>query len=204
MKIFMETFLLDLKFKGDRKYIQGPDIYNKVLEYLYNKNHTIKNIDLSFHKIAKRNLQGRLFTGNASIDVVSAVSVLKFKNKLNEPFIIHLSETDTEITDRYEYNERQITEPAVLNVNDKSISLSSETPYTNIEKIVSLNKALLNNLLPDPGKWYFTKLTVDRDINKEVSAKTKLVLTKNIGSKLTKTQILFDEIEKGYLYFSKV
>jgi hypothetical protein len=201
----METFLLNFKFKGDRKYIQGPDIYNRVLEHLYIKNYAVKNIDLSFHKIAGHHLQGKLFTANdAPSNASDAVSIFKFMDNENETYIIYLFETNDAVTEQAEYYEGKIVDPSTINISDKSISLSSATSYTNIEKIVALNKALLNKLLPDPGKWYFTKLTINGDINKEVSAKITLVLTKNIGSKITKTQIFFDEKEKGYVYFSKV
>ena len=201
---FMKEFQLDFKFKGDRNYIQGPDIYNRVLEFLYAEKFTIKNIDLSFHKIARHNLRCEIFKAdNGSRDTGDVVSVFRFTEG-NESYIIHLFETDTAITEYSEYNEEKIVESSSLNAVDKTIILSSPAPYTNIEKIVALNKALLNKLLTDPGKWYFTKLTVDSDINNKQPYTIQVTLVKNIGSKITKSQILFDGKEKGHLYFSKV
>jgi hypothetical protein len=200
----MKEFQLDFKFKGDRNYVQGPDIYNKVMEFLYAENFTIKNIDLSFHKIARHNLRGEIFkTDSGSRDAGDVISIFKFTDD-NESYVIHLFETDSVITEHTEYYEEKIVELSTLNVVDKTIILSSLAPYTNIEKIVALNKALLNKLLTDPGKWYFTKLTVDGDINNKHPYAIQVALVKNIGSKITKSQILFDGKEKGHLYFSKV
>jgi hypothetical protein len=199
----MTDFLLNFKFKGDRNYVHGTDIYTKVLQHL-SKEFTISNIDLSFHKVAKNNLAGELLpAGSVSSNKANPASIFKFNNTI-ETYIVRLFETNKEVTENYEYNEEEVIKGSVLNRDEKSILLRSSSSYTNIEKVVALNKRLLENLLTDPGKWFFTRISIDKDLNQLKPEVIALKLIKNIGSKITKTLILFDGKEQGYIYFSKV
>lgn len=201
----MKDFLLNFKFKGSRNYIHGSDIYTKIAEYLNAEGFNASNIDLSFHKVASNNLKGKLFTAdNISSNTANPVSIFKFMHNLNEPYIIHLFEADNEVRESYAYHEEKIADAASMHIDNKSILLASTTPYTNIEKVIALNKALLTKLFIDPGKWYFTRITVDKEVNAQSPGTINLKLIKNIGSKITKTLILFDDKEQGYIYFSKV
>ena len=199
----MEAFTLDFKFKGDRNYIHGTDIYIKITQYL-SKAYKPADIDLSFHKVVKNNLIAELYSINeADSTITNPVSVFKFNDNGNR-YIIKLTETSGIVKERYEYDEDKLVESAIFKEDEKSITLHSSSYYTNIEKVVALNKALLNKLFFDAGKWYFTRITINTDINAEAAETIKLQLINNIGSKITKTKIFFDEREKGYLYFSKV
>jgi hypothetical protein len=201
----MKGFLLNFKLKGNRDYVHGTDIYSKIMEHLNSENFKVSNIDISFHKIATHNLKAELYPSNTiNPGIKNLVSIFKFTNNLTKPYIINLFETNVKVTESYAYDEEKIINAAILNKTDKSILLTSAIPYKNVEKIVSLNKALLTSLLSDPGKWYFTRLTVGRDINQQTPVSINLKLIKNIGSKITKTLVLFDEKEQGHIYFSKV
>jgi hypothetical protein len=201
----MKDFLLNFKLKGNRNYIHGTDIYSKISAYLNSENFQVSNINLSFHKIVTHNLKGKLFSGDTiSSDIKNPACVFKFIHNMIEPQIICLFETDERVTESYAYDEEKITDAAKFNNEDKSISLTSAIRYKNIEKVVALNKVLLTNLLTNSGKWYFIRLTTDGDINEKTPDSINLRLVKNKGSKITKTLILFDEREQGYIYFSKV
>jgi hypothetical protein len=199
----MEVLSLDFKFKGERDYIHGTDIYSEITQYL-SKAYKPADIDLSFHKVVKNNLIGELYSiTEVGSKIIDPVSVFKFTNNSNK-YIIKLTEGSSIVKERYEYNEDKLVESAIFKEDEKSITLHSSPYYTNIEKVVALNKALLNKLFFDSGKWYFTRITIENDINKENVDMIKIQLTKNIGSKITKSIILFDDKERGYIYFSKV
>ncbi len=199
----MEAFSLDFKFKGDRNYIHGTDIYTKIMQHL-GKAYLPVNIDLSFHKVSRNNLAAELCCINEPASkIINPVSVFKFTSN-SDKYIIKLTEGSGIVKERYEYDEDKLVEPAIFKEDEKSITLHSSPQYTNIEKVVALNKALLNKLFFDDGKWYFTRIAITKDINAEDVANIRLQLINNIGSKITKTKFFFDEREKGYLYFSKV
>jgi hypothetical protein len=199
----MKDFPLNFKFKGNRNYVHGTDIYTKVLQHL-SKEFTISNIDLSFHKVVKNNLTAEFVpAGYVSSNKTTPASIFKFASS-KETYIVYLFETNEEVTENYEYNEDEVVSASVFNEDEKSILLNSSSSYINIEKVVALNKRLLENLLTDPGKWFFTRITIDKDLNQQQPEIITLKLVKNIGSKITKTLILFDDEEQGYIYFSKV
>ena len=81
--------------------------------------------------------------------------------------------------------------PAIFKEDEKSITLHSSPQYTNIEKMVALNKALLNKLFFDAGKWYFTRITINTDINAEAADTIKLQLHKQHWLKNNKDEIFF-------------
>jgi len=53
----MEAYNLDFCFKGNRTYVHGTDIYNAMFDYLQSIKSEVSMIDLSFHGIAKKNIE---------------------------------------------------------------------------------------------------------------------------------------------------
>ena len=199
----MKDFSLNFKFKGNRNYVHGTDIYTKVLQHL-SKEFTISNIDLSFHKVVKNNLIAEFLPGDhVNSDNAIPASIFKFTEPVKTN-IVYLFETNNEVTENYEYNEEDVIKASIFKGDEKSILLNSPSSYTNIEKVVALNKRLLENLFTDAGKWFFTRITIDKDLNQQQPEIITLKLIRNIGSKITKSLILFDGEEQGYIYFSKV
>ncbi|MCB0476397.1 MAG: hypothetical protein KDC69_12020 [Flavobacteriaceae bacterium] len=147
------------KFKGNRKYIHGTDLFNECVKMLENEGLSeVSDIDMSFHKIMKQQLKGYLMSEDelSETDHFSFVFSFKFKDK---KYFIGLNEVDMEVEGRYEYPEEQIVELSKFQEADKSILLSDPISFSFIEKIVALNKGLLERLFPEiSGKWYFTLL----------------------------------------------
>lgn len=200
----MENFDLQFKFKGGRRYVHGTDIYTTVVEKLKG-GLDIVDIDLSFHKIITSQLKGELLPADVkSGNTESPAAIFKFKTARSETFIVRLFETGKAVTDEYPYDEDTIVDAAVTDPEGKNIELSTPLPYRTIEKVVALNKGLLNKLFTDSGKWYFTRITAFKDIETEQLSTIKITLEKNIGSKITKSLIEFDNRPVGYIYFSKV
>lgn len=194
----MKKHSLEFCFKGERDYVQGPDIYNQLANVFEGK---IKNgkIDLSMHGIAKQNID---------------ISPLKPKNEKLIKFVFNFIdeqgeknrffgiENDKKINCRYPYDEEKIFNLANLDTKEQSVSLDANTPYTFMENIVALNKYLLENLfLQKKGKWYFTKLQLKEFVN-ENTYPIKLVLQSNFNYKLTKTEAFVGTKLVGYIYFS--
>ena len=72
----MEAFLLDFKFKGERNYIHGTDIYTKIIQHL-SEGYKPGNIDLSFHKVVKNNLTAELFSADeAGLKIINPVLIM--------------------------------------------------------------------------------------------------------------------------------
>jgi len=194
------SIILKFCFKGDRTYVHGTDIYNKIVELLSSQ---IKNekFDLSFHGIARKN-----------IDLVSQMpeheSSLKFVCKYvgvnNHKNILYGVENSIDIECRYKYPEEDICNLSELNLQNQEVILEENSSFSFAENTVAINKYLLENLFPNvQGKWYFTRFQIKNKPSSDMYP-LKLILKANFNFKLVKTEILIKDKSIGFIYFSLV
>jgi len=68
-----------------------------------------------------------------------------------------------------------------------------------------MNKALVEQLYSEvEGKWYFTRLQLGNNISMSDVSSLKLDLKSNFQFKLTKSAIIVNDIEVGFIYFSLI
>ena len=195
---------LDFKYKGNRNYIHGTDIYTQVLNIFEETYGDVNDIKLSFHKIAKTNLDIEIIRkGNKGFEYSECAFIMELSNNSGE-YVVAGRPTSESVKGRYPYDEEKIVENCNFSKEEKSISLKNRSSHYNIELIVAMNKELLTQILPEPGKWYFGKLHLHKDINKIDSENIKVRLIRNIGSKITKSLISIDGQPIGEIYFTKV
>lgn len=193
---------LEFCFKGNRTYVHGTDIFNKLIEYLHDENKVVLSLDLSFHGIANSSL---MLSDTKPDNENSLKFAFKYMDINNNKQILYGSESNKTIDCRYEYDEDLICKASILDVKKQKIELCEDTNYSFIENIVALNKYLLENLFPDAkGKWYFTRLQLKEDINKNKIDAIRLEFKTNFNFKLTKTEIFIDNKALGFIYFSLV
>jgi len=192
-----EKFDLNFCFKGSRKYVHGTDIFRKLTEY-YGKD--IKNIDIAFHGITIRNMT--FFTEKPDDKEVKVT----FRCLRNEDKIkLFGIENDLSVDCRYEYLEEKIVVNSVVDIQEESIVLDAQTEYSFIEHIVAMNKALLEKLYNDMnGKWYFTRLQLNENISMSDVSSLQVILKSNFQFKLTKSAIVANGLELGFIYFSLI
>jgi len=193
---------IDFKFcfKGSRTYIHGTDIYNQLIKKL-GENMIDEKFDLSFHGIAKRNIDLSFVKPE---DVATIKFVCKYFDKNNKRNILYGFENTNNINCRYKYPEEDIYKLSKLNIDKKEVSLMEETSFTFVENTVAINKYLLENLFPQiSGKWYFTRFQISY-IPTNKAYPLKLVLKANFNFKLTKTEIFIKNKSCGFIYFSLV
>jgi len=190
-------------FKGNRDYVHGTDIYNESVKKLVELSpELITEIDFSIHKISHNDLAGYLTENESSFH---GESIAKFQFMQGaQKRVLYFIETQDKINCSYEYPEEDIVKASEYDPQKKMILLKENLPFTTIEKIVAMNKALLQSLFEDaPGKWYFTKLKVARQLSESV-VDIKLVFRKNLRFKLTQTEIFLGEEDIGQIFFSLV
>jgi len=201
----MEKIEFDFRFKGSRNYIHGTDMYNSIITYLLRNGYSpVTKINMAMHKIAKSNLEGLVLVDSQNVsgyepisDFVCTVGDQKYK--------IILIENDQPVVDRYPYPEADIIELSDIDKENKTIRLSQKIDFSNIEKVVALNKAIHENVFSDAsGKWYFTRLQVEKDLNIYDPEIIEIKIIKNMNFRLTKSEICFDSQKIGYIYFSLV
>ena len=188
---------LDFCFKGSRQYVHGTDIYSKLLE---RQNNEIKKIDIAFHGITLHNM-----TFSPVRPTVDDIKVTFRCMNDREKIILFGIENGTDIDCRYEYKEEKIIENSTIISSEESILLKAPTKYSFIEHLVAMNKALVESLYPDVnGKWYFTRIQLKETIDMSNVSSLQLRLKANFQFKLTKSVIIINEVEVGFIYFSLI
>lgn len=182
-------------FKGNRGYVQGPDIVSALLKEFSDKD--IKNIDLKFNGITATELD--LIEGLERAD--AKVNIRLLEDSVEKSY--QLIENGQQINCRYEYDENKIIEKTAINIDKQGVSLTDTTGFTFCENFVAMNKHLLQSIYPDEkGKWYFTRLELTKPIDNNSLIEVKLV--KNFNFRLTKSDILLNDNPVGSVYFSMV
>jgi hypothetical protein len=102
---------------------------------------------------------------------------------------------------RYEYPEDRVTSLCVI--QDRSVALNGESPFTFIESVVAMNKHMHQKLFADTlGKWIFTgiELTHGCDARKGLA----LRISRDVNFRLTRAEVLHHGQAIGNLFFSLV
>jgi len=187
--------ILSFCFKGERDYVQGPDIVAKLFD-CFSKNE-VTDVDLKFNGITSTNLI--LIEGNEEDNAKVNIRV-----KLDgEEKLMQLVENNEPINCRYKYDEDQIINKIELDLKSKQVFLKESTEYNVCENFVAMNKFLLKNLYPEEnGKWYFTRLEQKKMINTNALISVKLI--KNFNFRLTKSDIILNDEVVASVYFTMV
>ena len=196
----MKKYELEFCFKGNRNYVHGTDIYNKVIELLSS---SIKNekFDLSFHSIAKKNID---LVSQKPDDENKLKFICKYIDNDDIKKVLFGVENDINIECRYEYPEDDICNLSKLDLKNEEVTLDIDSSFSFVENTVAVNKYLLENLFPNTQrKWYFTRFQL-KYIPLDNIYPLKLKLKANFNFKLTKTEIFINNKTVGFIYFSLV
>lgn len=194
---------VEFSFKGERSYIQGPDLYNSLVNVGFPVEE-IKNIHFTAHDFV-RTPNCLLYLADAKNDLVNLSGVCVRCNYdvggVTKWLAITQGSDGLETANRVDYDEGKIIRHC--HVVEDGIELLEPSPYTFIETVVSMNKHMHQNLFPEAnGKWIFTRIDLDEfvDANEGLS----LQLKHNLNYRLTRSDIRIDGSKVGDLYFSLV
>ena len=200
-------YTIDFCFKGKRTYIQGPDIFDAVVEKI-KENYDFKkilNIKYAAHEMLHTNatltfVQDKDFD-KSNYKVIN--SVITFNINKNKIFGI-VSSNNELIECSNKYSEDIVRNNSLIENNIISFKNTTEDSYT--ELIVSMNKYFLQTTIPLEGKWIVSQLKYNNiidiiDINDKI---LKIEMKHNFNNKLVKSSIHINESCVGELFFSLI
>ena len=193
-------------YKGDRDYIQGPDIYNEINKFIINdlKIQNIRQIDISIHKIIKNCLNLEVYK-NKTVDKRDDTAVVFSFVHNSDRYILLLSENDKKVDCRYEYPEEEIVKRCRVFSDKQMIILESRTDFSDIEIFTAMNKALLKSIYPDVnGKWLLTRFETDKYRYCSQYHFVLIELKHNFNFRLTKSIVNINNNQQGIIYFSLI
>lgn len=173
----IENLEIVAPLKGSRNYLHGTDICNQLFQ-------KIKRFD-SFELTIKRSTKYSLIVvSECESEKICGKIKLVFGNKVKHYI---LKQWSTELVQRYDYNESEVTNLCDLSISEKQISCFRVEGFTEIEQIVSMNKYLLNKCI-EKTDWAFTGIKI---WGQELFSCSNFVLKiqKTLGKKLAISDI---------------
>jgi len=200
-------FDLNFQFKGDRNYVQGPDMLNAIIDALSQQlPMPLKSVDLQIHRMTGSNLVLELGHERDAIaphpDNIATLTLAA----TNTSWYGRLREADTQPASRQPYDEDSLValcEFATAETGRQSIFIRAPSPFTPIETFVAMTKALHKRAFPDAiGKWVFCRWVSAEWPTKAPVHETTVTLTHTVGTRLTQSKVALDGIPVGTVYFS--
>lgn len=191
---------LDLAFKGNRDYAQGPDIYGAVVDNLGLERDAPFRIVI--HHFARR--QCELVLGAPGSSPANPVALF-WTTRGGTALHGWVVERSQDITRRMGYDEEPIWSRCQRSGNE--IQMTSPVPgaYTPVEVLVSLTKKLhLDAFAGATVKWAFTQLDVARLLEPSDVEELRVRIDQSLGTRFTKSSVFVGTKVLGTIHFAGV
>ncbi|MEA3189145.1 MAG: hypothetical protein QOD99_2975 [Chthoniobacter sp.] len=190
-------------FKGERDYVQGPDIHDAVTAFLRECGvENVERFDLAVHKVIRTQLSG-IFVEKTEMPVENLGVGVGYHSGGTEHHLL-LTENGEAITGRVPYREELLVQAMSFDAATQAIRCSSKSGFSAMETITSLNKRLMQLLFPDSGgKWFFARVQLKRFLPADFG-EIEVILKGNLNFQLTRSLIKIDDADAGFIFFSLV
>jgi hypothetical protein len=179
--------LIQFQFKGERTYIQGGDLYDKVTALLCEDEYIN---DISFRQLTNKNCY--LKSTAEDTDIVAAI----IKTNIQQYFLV---ESTTTASERYSFDEDNLVSGAIVNSNVVTMQLHQS--YSVIENIIAMTKKLNYSVNPEVnGKWLFGQLKLNIPFPSVLRAIT-IESTRRIPNRFSENAITIDGKQYGTIIF---
>jgi hypothetical protein len=196
---------IDFKYKGNRNYVQGPDIYDamlqKVLEVFAAYPIHVKG---AFNHLLKNNGILRIHESTEEIDKNNLCAFFSITIGSDQYYVV-LLDAGTKISSSYSYDEEKVLESMMF--YSETVKMRVKSEFTYIEQMIAMTKKLHLLIYPEAkGKWLFTKIDLGTYIDPQlyqdqnISVKAK----KNFHNSLTQNSVFVNAEEIGEIWFSMV
>lgn len=187
--------ILKFVLKGSRNYVHGTSLFNALSQAAGERGLPAGNINVSFKHVIYNPvcvLEQRPPMAEDSV-------VAKISAQNAEGFVLCISEAlETEETTREEFDEELVCKGAV--VSAKSITQENPQHLDLIELIVSHCKKMHLESVDASKKWVFSRYDGQFPIPKP--EKLELRIIKQVGTRLTCSDVLINDVKIGNIYFS--
>jgi hypothetical protein len=195
---------ITFKFKGNRDYVHGTDIFDKVLKNirLFLNNYPTK-INGSYHSLLKSNGILRIYNYKEAVDRENLSALFSIQADAAS-FLITITSSNSTITSSYHYDEADVLYKS--SIDNDSIKMIVKSSYTYIEQIVAMTKKLHLTFYPNAKKnWLFTKIEIEDLLDPSLYPNNQILIKamRNFHYKLTQSSIFLDDRLVGNIWFSQ-
>lgn len=194
---------LRLPFKGNRTYVQGPDIYAAVNTLLTESGMTeITGPDIRFHRMVSTDLMAAPLEPSAG---APAVSYAFTASGARQHWALHETAVEPGRAEvRVPYPEEDIVAATAFDAAARTATLETPTPYSDLEVYTAMNKALHQRVLAEAsagGKWLLVRFEAARYAPRTDYTNVTVQLSNMLGVSLTKSRVDVDGVPFGWIYF---
>ena len=183
-------------FKGNRDYIQGTSLFNAIVNNIIDQGIEKGVLDISFRKMVHRPV---CVIEDRGYQPEDAVTAQVRDHEENESLSLVLYEIDSvEDSERVEFDEEAVCQGA--SIDGRSITLVNPKHKDLIELVVSMCKRLHQEVVTDTKKWVFSRYLGRFPIPD--ARKIEIKIVKQVGIKLTKSDVLVNDEKIADLFFS--
>jgi hypothetical protein len=193
---------IELLFKGERSYIQGPDMVNAALREVMAMEviEELSNLVFVMNRMTARNLD-LILDEDGPVDA-TRVAYFRFE-ALGMNRRGALVERADAPADRRPYDERALRARCHLNRSSRTIGLRGSSPFSTVETLVAMTKALhLELYAGNPGQWLFGRLEAPRWPLPGVEDGLEIRLAQSVGTRLTKSAARLGGETFAWIFFS--
>ena len=193
--------MLDLRFKGARSYVHGTDMLNAAIRELTSGGapQPVEKLVFVINRMTARNLD--LVVDEAQPPGLSPVASVRFERDGARRHAI-LVERPEPPRGRYAYDEDLLRACCRVDLAGRAIVLGGESPFTPIETIVAMTKALHLALFPGTAGWLFSRLEAPYWPPARFDVGVTVALAQSVGTRLTKSQVSLGRETLARVYFS--
>ena len=193
---------IDFCFKGERVYIQGPDLVEGTMREVLSGEATgqVSNLVFVMNRLTGRNLD-LVIDEEAPLDRVP-VARLSFEAH-GVPRRGSLLERADRPAGRRPYDEHELRTGCRMDLPARAVMLQRASPLTPIETLVAMTKALHLALYPaSSGQWLFARLEAPTWPLGEPGSGLQIELRQALGTRLTKSAARLCGNTLAWIYFS--
>ncbi|UGV31812.1 hypothetical protein LO767_04805 [Halopseudomonas aestusnigri] len=187
--------VLKFVFKGNRNYVQGTSLFNALVEVAGQRGAAEGKINVSF----KHMIHNPVCILDERAPTAADAVVAKIAGTDGEShFLCINAATETEEAVRQEFDEPEACRGSI--VGDKSIVQDKPHHADRIELLVSLCKKMHQECVDSSKKWVFSRY--DGQFPIPEMDKVELRITKQVGTRLTCSDVLVNGEKIADMYFS--
>lgn len=196
----MKTKMLDIPLKGERSYIQGPDLFNAAFETLSDEAGGAPiDFEIAFHKMALKQVELIWDTDEAPEECFA----LGMRSLAGERARFWMREIETPLSERQPYLEEEIVAQMSFDETLTKARLDSPFPYSEMELWVSMIKALHQRRFADAdGKWVFVRAKLSAYARQDAVEALRVELAATLGTKLTRNAVYMGDRKIGDVFFA--
>lgn len=181
--------------KGNRDYVQGTSLFNAVVDTAKEEGCVEGTLNITF----KRMIYNPLCVIEKRVPSAEDAVIAKISCEGRSSFVVTVNEAvKFAEADRQEFDEPEVCRGSVTGY--KRITQAQPHHDDGIELLVALCKKMHQECVSSSKKWVFSRYDGQFPIPEQ--KKVELVITKQVGTRLTCSDVLINDEKIGNIYFS--